>query len=311
MRVILIIFLILFFIVSSLFLTTFIGKISSRDQDMLLADGYEDTGSADILREDSNINNISDIQPDTVSDLDEIGTPESGEGMSAGNTFDESNMGTEDQETAEDESGNGEDDPEDTDTEAAAAVREEETPEQDTVKIYLDGDMDNGIYLGAASYGLDSSRAVELYGQDFSKSGYKFEWTLSDLELEPGSTHFLYIYYYSTVSGWDHLRKTLNISGQKTGNSDIKIFIDKPVEQKAIEDLSIVEGWAVNTGSTENTGISNVEIYLDGPKDFGKFLGDATYGTPRAGVADFFSNNNYLYSGFSLGIDAPGLEPGS
>lgn len=316
MRVILIIFLILFFIVSSLFLTTFIGKISSSDQDMLLAAEYEDDGSTDILREDSNINNISDIKPDTVSGLDEPGTPKLEEGMSPGDPYDEVNGEMVEQEAAEDDgssndvSGDDENSLEDTDQETESAGQEE-VPEQDTVKIYLDGDMENGIYLGAASYGLDSSRAVELFNSDFSKSGYKFEWTIGGLELEPGSTHFLYIYYYSMVSGWDHIRKTLNVSGQKTGNSDIKIFIDKPVEQKSIEDLSLIEGWAVNTGSTENTGIGKVKIYLDGPMDFGRFLGDASYGIPRTGVAEFFSNNNYLYSGFSLGIDTPGLEPGS
>ncbi len=309
MRVILIIFLILFFIISSLFLTTFIGKISSTDQDMLLADEYEDTGSSDILREGSNINNISDIKPDAVSDLNEVGALGLEESMRAG----EETEGREIMEdgSSGDGSGNSEDNSEDTDLEAETAGQEEEVPEQDTVKIYLDGDMDNGIYLGAASYGLDSSRAKELYGPDFSKSGFKFEWTLSGLELEPGSTHFLYIYYYSTVSGWDHLRKTLNVSGQKTGNSNIKVFIDKPAEQKAIEDLSMIEGWAVNTDSAENTGIGKVKIYLDGPKDFGRFLGDASYGIPRTGVAEFFSNNNYLYSGFTLRIDAPDLEPGS
>ncbi|MCJ7473007.1 MAG: hypothetical protein MUP02_09410, partial [Actinobacteria bacterium] len=124
-------------------------------------------------------------------------------------------------------------------------------------------------------------------------------------------THFLYIYYYSTISGWDHIRKTLNISGQKTGDSDIRIFIDKPAEQESIDNLSLIEGWAVNTGSAENTGIGKVKIYLDGPMDFGRFLGDASYGIPRTGVANFFNNNNYIYSGFSLGINDPKLDQGS
>ncbi len=319
MRVILIIFLILFFIVSSLFLTTFISTISSPDRDMLAAAEYADDDQGDLIAGDSNINNISDIEPDTISGLDGINTPDLEEGMGSGNAYDEGGGRTEEQETAGDDglaadsgddgsssdvSGDDENSLEDTD-------QETEVPEQDTVKIYLDGDMDNGIYLGAAPYGFDSSRAVELYGPDFSKSGFKFEWTISGLELDPGSTHFLYIYYYSTISGWDYIRKTLNISGQKTGNSDIKIFIDRPAEQKPIEDLSLIEGWAVNTGSSENTGISKIKIYLDGPMDFGRSLGDASYGIPRTGVAEFFSNNNYFYSGFSIGIDAPGLEPGS
>jgi|GEM_PF-611210 len=321
MRVILIIFLILFLIVSSLFITTFISKISPGDQDMLLTDEYVDDATGD-----SNINNISDNKPDTVSDLEGLGTPENEEGMGSAGTSGENRGGKNDQGSDEDSGQSA--DPGDNGSSADGSEnngngldnagssnnvrnQEDEVPEQDTVKIYLDGDMDNGIYLGAASYGLDSSRAVELYGQDFTKSGFKFEWTISGLELEPGSTHFLYIYYYSTISGWDHIRKILNVSGQKTGSGNIRIFIDKPAEQKAIEDLSIIEGWAVNTASSENTGIDKVKIYLDGPMDFGRFLGDASYGIARTGVANFFNNNNYIYSGFSLDINDLDLDPGS
>ncbi len=313
MRVILIIFLILFLIVSSLFLTTFISKISPNDQDMLLAAELVDNSSTDAVTGDSNINNISDIKPDTISDLEGLGTLENEEGMGPDNTdATEESIGEDGQnngsntliseESVENniESGNQDN-----------ADSEKGEPEQDTVKIYLDGDMDDGIYLGAATYGIGSSRAEELYGAEFKETGFRFEWKNTTLEIEPGSTHFLYIYYYSTKSGWDYIRKEINIPGQKTGNSDIKIFIDHPKEQEAIDELPYIDGWALDASETDNTGISEIKIYLNGPMDFGKHLGDADYGIPRQGVADFFENNNYLYSGYTLSLSDLSLKEGT
>jgi len=311
MRVILIIFLILFLIVSSLFLTTFISKISPNDQDMLLAAEYGDNTSTDIITGDSNINNISDIEPDTISDLEGLGTPEREESMGSGSN----DNGESDEEDGRDDGSNTSNSEESADNNIEIIDQdntvEEDDPGEDTVKIYLDGDRDNGIYLGAATYGIGSSRAEELYGTEFKETGFRFEWKNTTLEIEPGSTHFLYIYYYSKKSGWDYIRKEVNIPGQKTGNSDIKIFIDHPKEQEAINELAYMDGWALDAGTTDNTGISKIKIYLDGPMDFGRHLGDADYGIPRQGVADFFKNNNYLYSGYSLSLSALSLEEGT
>jgi len=304
MRVILIIFLILFLIVSSLFLTTFISKISPNDQDMLLAAEYGDNTSPDGITGDSNINNISDIKPDTISDLEGLGTPEREESMGSGSN----DIGESDEEDGQDDVSNTlnseESAGDDVETVDQDNTGEEDDPEEDTVKIYLDGDRDNGIYLGAATYGIGSSRAEELYGAKFKETGFRFEWKNTTLEIEPESTHFLYIYYYSKKSSWDYIRKEVNIPGQKSGNNDIKVFMDHPK-------LSYIDGWALDASVTDNTGISKIKIYLDGPMDFGRHLGDADYGIPRQGVADFFKNNNYLYSGYSLSLSELDLEEGT
>ena len=171
--------------------------------------------------------------------------------------------------------------------------------------------MENGTYLGAASYGLESSRAAELFGPDLSKTGFRFEWKDTDLDLEPGSTHFIYIYYFSTENGWDYLRKEINITGQKPGNPDIRIFIDEPTAQKALEGLERIRGWAVDSASSGNTGIGKVIAFLDGPMGFGTELGEADYGIARSGVVDFFNNDDYLNSGFDLSLKGLGLEAGS
>ena len=312
MRVILIIFLILFLIISSLFLITFISKISPDVQDMLLAAENVDNTSTNDLTGDSNINNISDIEPDTVSDLEGLATPENEEGMGSDNTGateesdEENDQSNRSNTLSSEESANNDEEAVEPDN-----TNKEDDPEDDTVKIYLDGDRDNGIYLGAATYGIESSRAAELYGTEFKETGFKFEWKNTSLKIEPGSTHFIYIYYYNKESGWEYIRKEVNIPGQKSGNNDIKVFIDHPKEQEVISGLSYMDGWALDISVTENTGISKIKIYLDGPIDFGRHLGNADYGIPRQGVADFFKNNNYLYSGYNLSLGDLSLEEGT
>lgn len=303
MRIILILFLILFVMISSLFLTTFFSQMAPSGQDMEL--------TAEEPAEDENISIISDIKPDTVSEAQGPENP-SQDGMGSSGT---DALGDEDDRIAVQEILETEEE-QDSEQESKAtaeqsSVHEDEDPEQDTIKIYLDGDMENGIYLGAAPYGIDSSRAMELYGPDLANTGFRFEWDSTDLGLEPGSTHFLYIYYYNTGSGWDHIREEINITGHKPGDTNIKIFIDEPVEQKVVEDLTSISGWALDIASLDNTGIGKVRIYLDGPMDYGRQLGDVDYGIPQSGAVEFFNNKNYLYSGFNLSIEDPGLEPGS
>ncbi len=295
MRVILILFLILFVIISSLFLTTFFSQMTSSGQVVELTEEEP--------AKDESTSIIPDIKPDTISEVQGLENPSQDE-MGSGSAYTlegEEEQNNEEQNIVQQSETVAE----------QSSTQDSEDPEQDTIKIYLDGDMENGIYLGAASYGISSSRALELYGSDLADTGFRFEWDSTDLGLEPGSTHFLYIYYYNTESGWDHMREEINITGQKPGDTDIKIFIDEPVEQKLLERLTRIRGWTLDVTSSDNTGIGKVRIYLDGPMDFGQQLGDVAYGIPRSGVVEFFNNENYLYSGFNLNIEDLDLEPGS
>ena len=61
-----------------------------------------------------------------------------------------------------------------------------------------------------------------------------------------------------------------------------------------------VSGWSADFDFTDTTGIDRIEIYLNGPRDFGEFLGEADYGIKRQDVADAFGNANYANSGYSL-----------
>jgi Tol biopolymer transport system component len=302
MKVILILFLILFVIVSSLFLTTFISKMTGASPDMELA--------AEAPLEEESISIVSDNKPDTAPGLETLEEPRAEEaGFRTGDPDRDSpggdEAGTEEAVLDLQETGG----PEDKDEKTGDAGGEE--PEQDTVKIYLDGDMENGIYLGAASYGTASSRAAELYGPDLADTGFSFRWKDTGLDLEPGSTHFIYIYYYHAESGWDYLRQEINITGQKPGNADIKIFIDEPNKQKPVDSLQRIRGWALDSTASGSTGISGVRVFLNGPRGFGIELGEADYGIPRSGVVDFFGRQDYLYSGYNIDLKDPGLEPGT
>ena len=299
MRVILILFLILFVIVSSLFLTTFISKMTGAPPDMELA--------AEAPPEEESMAIVSDNKPDTAPGIEVLEEPRADEAgfQSADKDADSAaeDDGREEEEASLQETG----EPEYAKTVDAAG----EEPEQDTVRIYFDGDMENGIYLGAASYGTASSRAAELYGPDLADTGFSFRWKDTGLDLEPGSTHFVYIYYYNTENGWDYLRQEINITGPKPGNADIKIFIDEPGEKKAIDTLQRIRGWALDSTASGSTGISRVRVFLNGPRGFGLELGEADYGIPRSGVVDFYQNQDFLYSGYNMDLDGPGLEPGT
>ena len=197
----------------------------------------------------------------------------------------------------------------------------EEPPEEiksldiETIEIYLDGDRDNGIFLGEAIYGLTSKEAYLIYGDDFSESGYILAKNNQDYAFEPGSVHYLYIYTFIPEYGWNFTREKVLIPGESDYNENIKLYIDNPDHNAIIagdtRSSVRVSGWSADFSSGDNPGINKIEIYLNGPRDFGKFLGEASYGAERQDVADTIGNANYINSGYKLTFDASGLEDGS
>ncbi len=193
---------------------------------------------------------------------------------------------------------------------------EEIDPEKIAViEIYLDGDRDDGIFLGEAKYGLTSKEAFRIYGQDFSQSGFLLAADNSDYDFSPGSIHYLYIYSLIPKYGWENMREKVSVSGDPGYSESIELHIDGPgheaiIKQSEKSDLRI-SGWSADLTASDGTGIDKIEIYLNGPKDFGKFLGEAEYGTERQDVANALGNANFVYSGYSLTVDAGGLEPGT
>jgi TolB protein len=196
------------------------------------------------------------------------------------------------------------------------AEETEEEPDENINKIefYLGGNKNDGIFLGEASYGLKSEDAALIYGQDYSNFGFELSADIREYNFEPGTVHSLYIYTYIPALGWDFTRKEITVSGQPQFSETIQISLEGPNPAKIIEEDDIkeiyVRGWAVDLAYSDNTGIDRVEVYLEGPKDFGKFMGQADYGIERTDVGNAYGNANYNNSGFLLNIDGSSLEPG-
>jgi len=198
------------------------------------------------------------------------------------------------------------------------SLEPQEEPDQDkisVIEVYLDGDRNNGIFLGEAVYGRTSKEAFMIYGQDFSETGYILAMDNENYTFEPGSVHYLYVYALIPKYGWNYTREKIVIPGETDFDENIKLYIDNPSHNEIIKETDKsnmwVSGWSADFSFSDNTGIDRVEIYLNGPKGFGKPLGEANYGTERQDVANAFGNANFTYSGYSLNFDASELEAGS
>jgi TolB protein len=192
----------------------------------------------------------------------------------------------------------------------------QEKPEEDEVtviEIYLDGDRQTGTFLGEAVYGMTSQEAFNIYGEEFSETGYLFAPDNTSYTFEPGSSHYVYIYALIPKYGWDYTRKKVLVAGEEESDSSINLSIDDPSNNETIKEDNIsnirVSGWSVDSSYKDSPGIESVEIYLNGPRGSGRFLGEADYGIERQDVAAAFANTNYTNSGYSLDFDGSELEP--
>ncbi|MBM3701581.1 MAG: hypothetical protein FJW63_01085, partial [Actinobacteria bacterium] len=199
---------------------------------------------------------------------------------------------------------------------------EEEEPQEEleqdkitVIEIYLDGDRNNGIFLGEAEYGMTSQEAFMIYGQDFSETGFILAKDNENYTFEPGSIHYLYVYALIPKYGWNCTREKIIIPGETNFDENIKLYIDNPSHNEIIKEADKsnmwVSGWSADFNFLDTTGIDRIEIYLNGPRGFGEFLGEANYGTERQDVATAFGRASYTNSGYSLNFDASKLEAGS
>jgi Tol biopolymer transport system component len=301
MKVILIILLILFLAITSLFGITIISinKDIDNEEEYNLAEKEKIEDSKN-LTPDSEVKTMDDMEGVSSLDLDNIRAKdeenkETEEEQTDLTSEDEATAETQQDDEEETEDKEGEEALEEEDTEEE---EEEETIEDKTIRVFLDGDMENGIYLGETACGKESMEAYNLYGEDFKNTGFTFTWKNDDIGFLPGSTHYIYIYFYNTESGWDYIREEVKLPGEKECERDILIFIDKPQDKSITENLQQINGWTVDLRNEESPGIEKIEIYLDGPKDYGKSIGSIDYGLPRYDVTEFLDNINYLRSGF-------------
>ncbi|MCL4417308.1 MAG: hypothetical protein M1365_11525 [Actinobacteria bacterium] len=203
---------------------------------------------------------------------------------------------------------------------AVEATSAETTPETlseniEKIEIYLDGDKGNGTFLGNADIGLPSNDAALIYGQEFTNFGFDLKNQEKKFIFEPATPHSLYIYTFIPAYGWEYVKKEFTVPGDPVTSESIRMSVDSISDNETITIDKLkevrVSGWAADTSVGENTGINKVEVFLDGPRNFGKLLGQAQYGLERIDVGDAFGNANYNLSGYSLTFDASSLEQGS
>jgi len=195
---------------------------------------------------------------------------------------------------------------------------EEEEPDPDkisAIEIYLGGPRDKGIFLGEAKYGLTSKDAYAIYGDRLSQSGFLFVSEHTEYDFEPGSLHYMYIYAFIPKYGWEYIKQRVPVSGDSDYSQSIELHIDSPshdgvIKEDEAENLRI-SGWSADLSSQEGTSIEKIEIYLNGPRDFGVFLGEADYGRERQDVSNAYGNANFTDSGYALTFDASQLGAGT
>jgi hypothetical protein len=97
---------------------------------------------------------------------------------------------------------------------------------------------------------------------------------------------------------------------QDTGGqpaSGIVVAIDEPTNRSGTTATQmLIRGWAANPASERGTGVSRVDVYVDGGPDQGGFyLGQADYGRERPDVAAALGGQRFLASGWELVTDMP------
>src|SRR5262249_53931587 len=77
-------------------------------------------------------------------------------------------------------------------------------------------------------------------------------------------------------------------TGMDQSNPGIIVAIDEPTNRSGTTASRVlVRGWALNPASQRGTGVSRVDLYLDGgPDQGGMYLGRAAYGSARPDVVD-------------------------
>ena len=81
--------------------------------------------------------------------------------------------------------------------------------------------------------------------------------------------------------------------------------IDYPAEHTILDLPLTIRGWAVIHGSSQGTGVGAVEVW-SGPRENGRLLTEAVYGTYRPDVAQVFSEPRFASSGWFAQIsDVP------
>ena len=107
----------------------------------------------------------------------------------------------------------------------------------------------------------------------------------------------------------NHVEMLLNVTVNLVVTETI-ITVDNPGQGTTQSQPFLLSGWAIDRSATATSGVDKVHIYAfrnDGSGAAPVFVGEATYGQPRADIAGAFGSQ-FNASGFRLSVS--GLAPG-
>ncbi|MHB1347083.1 MAG: glucosaminidase domain-containing protein, partial [Candidatus Humimicrobiaceae bacterium] len=186
--------------------------------------------------------------------------------------------------------------------------------------------------ISHATYGIPRPDVANSLG---GRAGFIYSGFMAEIEagrLSAGA-HNIYVYANNSLLGWQYAIVKINIGGTGTtsqstttttqtvkvagissantqNSGKVLINIDTPKANASINGPFTLSGWAIETSSTNSTGITAIHIY-DGPANGEKnFLTAATYGIARADVAAYYGRANFANSGFSAAINLSKLANG-
>ncbi|MHB1441232.1 MAG: N-acetylmuramoyl-L-alanine amidase [Candidatus Humimicrobiaceae bacterium] len=193
--------------------------------------------------------------------------------------------------------------------------------------------------IGHATYGISRPDVANSLG---GRAGFINCGFIADIDASKLSAglHNIYVYANNSFLGWQYAVVKVNIGGtgttsqaatsssnqtvkvagisstntqntNNTGSGKVLINIDTPKANEAINGPFTLAGWALETSSTNSTGITAIHIY-DGPANGEKnFLTAATYGVARADVAGYYGKANFANCGFNAAINLSKLANGA
>jgi hypothetical protein len=139
--------------------------------------------------------------------------------------------------------------------------------------------------------------AAALNNPYWSSSG--FSATLPSSELASGAT--LYVYVHTPSKGWWYEPLATNVTSlQFAGDPVIDVQTPTPLATLHSASPFLVHGSAYdrNATSDQGTGVDRIQIYLDGDRSTGIFIGEASLGKPDSAAAR--AGGQFASSGWEL-----------
>lgn len=166
----------------------------------------------------------------------------------------------------------------------------------DKGEVWL-GSMGSGSKLGDLTTGLARTDIRDALGvPDWTNSGYTGTIPASTLSQVPGGDQTLNVYLHTPNKGWWFKTAVVTIpstNGLQFPNDPV-LFIVQPQQNQVIDQFAqarskfSIRGVALDrnpmtdpttqTAGVENSGIDRVQVYMDGPRGQGTFMGNAGLG---------------------------------